>query len=79
MLFALGMLALATRFPAFVRSLPFLLGGPGLLLDIAGWWLARGDAAWTTAIVVGGALFAVSVAISCLLIFAECWLPTRAE
>lgn len=75
----LGLLPLATRFPAVVRALPLGLGGPGLLLDLSAWWLARESAAWVTAIVIGGGLFALSSAISCALILLELWLPSRRE
>ncbi|MFT5288915.1 MAG: hypothetical protein ACI8PQ_002736 [Planctomycetota bacterium] len=73
-----GLLCLASRFSTTLRSLPLGIGGPALLLDFAGWWMARESGVWVLAILVGGGLFALSTALSCLLIVAEMWIPRRA-
>ncbi len=70
---------------AWTRTAPKLVGllslalGIGLVLDIAGWWLARGAPGWTPMIVVGGALFGFGSALLALLILVELWWPARAS
>ncbi len=71
----LGLLATMTRFGSFLRGLPMFLGGIGLLADVGGWLLARGDAMFVYGILAGGALYTVGCGIAMLLVFADLWLP----
>ena len=48
-----------------------------LAVDLAGWWLARGSAAWVTALVAGGALFALTNAFLAVLILLDLVLPDK--
>lgn len=73
----IGFLVLATRWPSWLRSGLFALAGLALLADIAGWWLARGSAAWVPVIVAAGASYAASTALSLALVVLDLWLPRR--
>lgn len=70
-----GLLACLTRFARPVRSLPMLLGGAGLLLDIGGQLLARAEALFVWGVLGGGALFGTGLALGMVLVAAELWLP----
>lgn len=72
---AIGGLALATRFPGIVRSLPIFLGGLALCADIASWFLAQDDVGFVKVILVAGATYFVSMGLGCALVFVELWLP----
>jgi hypothetical protein len=74
---AVGLLACWTRFPSFLRSLPLGLGGLGLLADIGGQWLARGQEGFVWAILGGGAAFGIAMALGLVLAAAELWLPAE--
>jgi hypothetical protein len=73
----IGALLLATRFGAGLRNGLCAVAGLALLADLAGWWLARSSPAWTAMIAVAGGAYALSTAVSLLLILAELWLPRR--
>jgi hypothetical protein len=73
----IGALLLATRFGAWLRNGLCAVAGLALLGDLSAWWLARSSPAWTVAIVIAGAAYAISTALSLLLILAEVWLPRR--
>ena len=71
----LGLLATMTRFGGFLRGLPMFLGGIGLLADVGGWLLARGDAMFVYGILAGGALYTAGCGLAVLLVLADIWLP----
>ncbi len=73
----IGALLLATRFSSWLRNGLCGAAGLALLVDLAGWWLARGSPAWTVPIVLAGGVYAASSALSLALILAELWLPRR--
>jgi hypothetical protein len=66
-----------TRFPRSWVGLLSAAVGLGLVLDLAGWWLARGSAGFTPMIVAGGAAYGLGCALLVLLALAELWLPLR--
>ena len=71
----LGLLLVATRWPAFVTGGLFFAGGLALLLDLSAWWLARGNDAWVFVIAAMGAAYTGSMALASLLILLDLWLP----
>ncbi|MHC4261000.1 MAG: hypothetical protein ACYSWX_00630 [Planctomycetota bacterium] len=70
-----GLLACMSRFWTPIRSLPLLLGGVGLLLDIGGQLLARGAVEWVWGVLIGGAMFGSGLGLGLLLTGLELWLP----
>jgi hypothetical protein len=83
-LLAVGALALLTRWPRALMRALVCLGCVGCLVDLASWWLARGDVAALAAvsgpfyvklIVAGGALFGGALALQLALIFVDLFLP----
>ncbi len=74
---AVGGLLLLTGWPRGLTNLLILLMGTGLALDIGGWWLARLNGAVVPIIVLGGVIFAASVALSLLLVIADLWRPGK--
>jgi len=56
-----------------------MLAGLGLLGDLVGWWLARGNEVFVYLVVVAGACWALSMAATCLLVLLDLWLPKRTE
>ncbi|TAH38237.1 MAG: hypothetical protein EYC70_06335 [Planctomycetota bacterium] len=66
-----------TRWPRGLRSGIFLLGGASVLLDVAGWWLARSSAAAVWLIVLAGGAYALAFAVAALGSLLELWLPPR--
>ena len=70
-------LALATRFSS--RLVGFLTAtcGLGLLVDLSGWFLARGNADFVVLIVGGGALWMVSSVVLALIALVEMWSSGR--
>jgi hypothetical protein len=79
-LITLAVLALlhATRFPPRLRGALALGAGCGLVLDLAGWWLARSSELWVLVLIAGGAAWAASIVLASLLVLLELWLPGRA-
>lgn len=73
----LGLLLIATRFPARLTGALFGLAGVALLLDLGGWWLARESAAWVAVILVAGAAYALATGLSIVLVVLDLWLPRR--
>lgn len=68
-------LALATRFPRGLASLPLFLGGTALLVDTAGWLIAREVAGFSVVIAVAGAVYTGALALAILLVLVELWGP----
>lgn len=87
-LLAVGALALLTSWPrALLRSL-VCAGAVGLFVDLANWWLARSDIAalgalsgpvFVPLLAVGGATFAVALALQLLLIALDLLRPRLRE
>ena len=75
----LALLALLTRFPRKMISWVLCVAGVSLALDIAGWWLARGAAAWVPVLVAGGVFFSATNAFLAVLILLDLMLPDDAE
>jgi len=71
----LGMLAAFTRFSLRFTGIILFLAGAGLLIDMAGWWIAREIASFAYAIVIGGGLYAIGTTIFGCLIMLDCVLP----
>ena len=74
-LLIVGALGAMTRWPRVLTGLLVLVGGAGLLVDMAGWWLAKDNAAWVYAIVGGGLAQGASVTLLGVLSLADLWLP----
>ncbi|MFI4898712.1 MAG: hypothetical protein ACIARR_12925 [Phycisphaerales bacterium JB059] len=74
-LLIVGFLGAMTRWPRSLTGLLVLLGGAGLLIDMAGWWLAKDHDAWVYAIVGGGLAQGGSVLLLGLLSLIDMWLP----
>jgi mono/diheme cytochrome c family protein len=77
MALVVGILALLSRFPRFLASLPLALSGLGLLIDVSGWLIARWTPGYAPVLMAGGATFFLGQTLGSLLIFAEMWLPRR--
>lgn len=75
MALVVGILALLSRFPRFLASLPLALSGLGLLIDVSGWLIARWTPGYAPVLMAGGATFFLGQTLGSLLIFAEMWLP----
>ena len=73
----LALLALLTRFSRRFISQVIGVAGVSLAVDIAGWWLARGSAAWVPALVAGGMLFSLTNAILAVLVLLDLVLPEK--
>lgn len=71
----LGLLAIATRWPRFIASLPLFIGGVGVLIDVACWIPSADNPALITGIIVGGAMYTTGAALSFVLALADMWLP----
>jgi hypothetical protein len=69
----------ATRFSVALKSSVALLGGAGLAIDLAGWWLARTSAPLVWLVVIGGFAWSLSTALGSALVLAELWLPRRSR
>lgn len=81
-----GVLALATSFPPRALRLLVSAGCVGLLVDLASWWLARGDVPALAAVsgslfvpllVAGGSLFGGALALQLALIVLDLFVPRR--
>ncbi|MEZ6193483.1 MAG: hypothetical protein R3C45_19610 [Phycisphaerales bacterium] len=70
-------LMLLTGWPRGLVNPIVLLMGFGLALDLSGWWIARVNDAVVPLIVVGGFIFAASVAAALLLVLADLWRPSQ--
>lgn len=70
-------LALCTRFPRALVGTLILGSGLGLFLDLAAWWLARESAGLVVLVILGGSLFAVTLALQMVLAVLDMWLPSR--
>lgn len=75
---AIVLLLSATRTREKLKNGLVLLAGLGLMGDLAGWWLSRGDAGFVYLLVAAGACWALSMAAACLLVLLDLWLPKRA-
>lgn len=68
-------LVFAGRFGARWGSGLSAFNGLALAVDLGGWWLAREVGGLAALIATAGALYALSLAIALLLVFADLWLP----
>ncbi|MBK7877477.1 MAG: hypothetical protein IPJ77_17375 [Planctomycetes bacterium] len=73
----LGLLLCATRFSTRLTGALFGVAGVALLLDLAGWWLARESDAFVTLILAAGAAYAFATGLSIVLVVLDLWLPRR--
>ena len=67
----------ATRWPGAMCGALAAVCGLGLLADLASWWITRTQPGFIYVIIVGGALWAASIAISCVAVVLDLWLPRR--
>ena len=74
-LIVLTLLGSMTRWPSVLVGSLVAAGGIGLFLDIAGQWLARGEAFWAYAIVGGGFAMSMSVGLLGFLVIVDLVLP----
>jgi hypothetical protein len=74
---AAAALLLLTGWPRVITNPLILLTGAGLALDLSGWWLARINSSIVPMIVIGGFIFAASIALSLLMVIADLWRPAR--
>lgn len=70
-----GLLGLMTRIPQHVSGVVLLIGGLGLGIDMASWWLARSSEDWIFGIVVGGMAYAIAVAVLGSVVVIDCLVP----
>lgn len=75
-LIVLALLGAMTRAPRSLVGLIVLVGAAGLLADMSGWWLARGNDAWVYAIVGGGFCYAASVTLTGVFVVLDCLVPS---
>ncbi len=68
-------LALATRFPRGLASLPLFLGGAALLVDTTGWLIAREVKGFSPVIAIAGAVYTGALALAIALVLVELWGP----
>lgn len=71
----LGLLAIATRWPRAIASLPLFIGGVGVLIDVACWIPSADNPALIIGIIAGGAMYTTGAALSFVLTLADMWLP----
>ena len=71
----IALLLCFTAMPGLLQSLLITATGAGLVLDLAAWWLARDNAGWVIAIVIGGTAYSVGIVLMTLAVFAELWRP----
>ncbi len=76
-LIVLAMLGAMTRAPRVLTGLFVFVGSAGLLADMAGWWLARGNDAWVYAIVAGGFCYAAATTLVGVFVVLDCLIPAR--
>jgi hypothetical protein len=70
-------LSMGTRWPRGLVGGLMALAGLGLMLDIAGWWLARLDDRWVFAIAGGGGAFQAGLTLLLVLVLVDLWWPAR--
>ncbi len=68
-----------TRLPWGVRSLLTPLPMLALMIDFAGWWLARLADGFIYFIAAGGAIFGIVFGIQILAITVDLWRPGRSQ
>jgi hypothetical protein len=68
---ALGAILWATRFGASLKGVLLGVMGVSLLVDLGSWWIAREWAPAVKLIVLGGAAYNASVALSCVLVLLD--------
>ena len=71
----IALLLCFTAMPGLLQGLLITATGAGLVLDLAAWWLARDNAGWVIAIVIGGTAYSVGIVLMTLAVFAELWRP----
>jgi hypothetical protein len=74
-LIVLVLLSAMTRWPGALVGTLAAAGGIGIFFDIAGQWLARGEALWAYAIVGGGFAMSMSVGLLGFLVIVDLVLP----
>lgn len=74
-LLVVGTLGAMTRWWGWLTGLVLATGGLGLLADMGGQWLARGNEAWVYAIVGGGFAYAGAVVLLGSAVVVDLWLP----
>ncbi len=72
----LGLLWL-TALPGRLWGVIVCVAGVGLAADIAGWWLARIDALFVWAIIIGGVAYNAAMALALLLVLVDLLRPAR--
>jgi hypothetical protein len=72
-----GGLMLLTCLPRVLRMGLPLLASLGLVLDVAGWWLARGSVEAVWLVIVAGGLYSVAMALMVLLVLVDVLRPGR--
>lgn len=72
-----GLLLLATRWPAWLRNGLFAFAALGLTCDLASWWLAREALGFVSVIVAAGFVYVSCTALSFAAIVLDLWLPRR--
>lgn len=68
-------LFLLTRWPAGVRNRLFGITFFSLLLDLAGWWIARESVAFVWVVLISGGIFGAGFMLAILGCLADMWLP----
>lgn len=74
-LMVLGIVCTWTRFSVRCVGFVVFVGGVGLLVDMAGWWITREVAWFAYGVVIGGGVYAVATSIVGCLIVIDCVLP----
>lgn len=73
----LAVLGMVSRWPGSLVGAMAALAGLGLVLDFAGWFLARDTVEFVTVLAAGGAAWMGANVLLLLLVLADLWLPQR--
>ena len=76
-LIVMALLGAMTRAPRGLGGFVVFAGGAGLLIDMAAWWLARGNDAWVYAIIGGGFVYTASTVLLGAVVIVDCLIPGR--
>lgn len=74
-LLTVGLLAAFARAPRFLSGAIFALAAAGLLADMGGQWLARREAAWVWAVILGGFVYTFGASLLGMLVVVDLWWP----